>query len=51
MITLVIIRKEEANECERCKKLNTDVGKMSDFKIYGMHLLLCENCIKEIEKE
>ncbi len=45
------IYKKEGNACERCKKLNDEVGKMSDFNKYEMHLLLCENCIKEIEEE
>ncbi len=50
-MSLGIIYKKEGNSCERCKKLVEEVGKMSDFKNFGMHLLLCENCIKEIEEE
>ena len=40
---------KEGNACERCHKLDTDVGKMNHYKEHNIDELLCQNCIKEIE--
>jgi hypothetical protein len=41
--------KKEGNACERCHKLETDVGEMTQYKKHELDKLLCQNCIKEIE--
>ena len=38
-----------SNVCERCKKLDTDVGKLIPYKKHELDKLLCQNCIKEID--
>lgn len=40
---------KENNDCERCHKLDIDVGKMAYYKNHGLDELLCQDCIKEIE--
>ena len=41
--------KKEGNACERCHKLETDVGEMIQYKKHELDKSLCQNCIKEIE--
>ena len=38
-----------SNVCERCKKLDTDVGKLTHYKNHELNKLLCQNCITEID--
>ncbi|MFQ5782932.1 MAG: hypothetical protein ACE5GR_07765 [Nitrosopumilus sp.] len=40
---------EEGNACQRCHKLDTDVGKLIPYKNHGLDKLLCQDCIKEID--
>lgn len=49
---LGIIHKREGNVCEKCKKENTEVGKMTDYTDPhdGYGGLLCSECIKKREK-
>ena len=41
--------KREGNACERCHKLEMDVGKITQYENYELDKLLCQDCIKEIE--
>jgi len=41
----------EGNACDRCKKQNTEVGKVTHYTSYGEDLLLCESCIEITDKE
>lgn len=41
--------KKEGNQCERCKKLDTEVSRMEHYQNYGIDKLLCRNCIDELE--
>ncbi len=49
MIIMDIEIKKEGNACERCKKLDADVSKMTHYKNHELDELLCQDCIKEIE--
>ena len=40
---------KEVNACERCHKLDTDVGKMTHYKNHGLDESLCQIWIKEID--
>ena len=40
---------KKGNACERCHKLDTDVGERTHYKNHGLDELLCQVCIKEIE--
>lgn len=40
---------KEGNACERCQKLDVDVGEMKHYKNHGLDESLCQVCIKEIE--
>ena len=42
--------KKEGNACERCKKLDTEVGRMEHYQNYGIDKLLCKICIDELER-
>ena len=44
--------KREGNACEKCKKLDTEVGKITHYKSPhdGYEGLLCSECIKRREK-
>ncbi|QLH07667.1 hypothetical protein [Nitrosopumilus ureiphilus] len=42
--------KRESNACEKCKKLDTEVGKITHYTKHGTNLLLCAECIKKREK-
>lgn len=42
--------KKEGNACERCRKQNTEVGKMTHFKKYDLDELICQDCIEKIEQ-
>jgi len=42
--------KREGNACEKCKKLVTEVGKVTHFTKHGDDLLLCIECLKKREK-
>ena len=44
-----VVFKKEGNACERCHKLDTDVGKMAHYKNHELDELLCQDCIKEID--
>ena len=41
----------KGDTCDRCKKSNTEVGKITNYKKYNENLLLCTNCIQKIDKE
>lgn len=45
-----IEHKREGNQCERCKKLQTEVGKITHYTKHGADLLLCPKCLKFREK-
>jgi len=49
MINLGIKFKREGNQCERCKKFDTEVGKTTFHEEYD--LLCCEKCFKETIEE
>ena len=49
MISLGIKFKREGNQCERCKKDVSEVGKLTFYTEYDF--LCCDKCIKEITKE
>ncbi len=49
MISLGIKFKREGNQCERCKKDVTEVGKMGFYEEYD--LWCCDKCIKETTEE
>jgi len=38
-----------SNVCERCEKLDADVGKLRYYQNHEVDKLLCQNCIKEID--
>ena len=38
-----------SNVCERCEKLDSDVGKLTQYQNHEVDKLLCQNCIKEID--
>jgi len=44
--------KQEGNACDRCKKLDSEVGKITDYTDPhdGYRGLLCSDCIKQREK-
>jgi len=48
---LPITFSREGNACDRCGKLDTEVGKMTNYKKYGENLLLCANCIEKTDEE
>jgi len=42
--------KREGNACERCKKQDTEVGKITHYTEHGSDLLLCPKCLKKEEE-
>ena len=42
--------KKEGNTCERCKKLETEVGKITHYTEHGDDLLLCPKCLEFRER-
>jgi len=42
--------KRKGNACEKCKKLDTEVGKITHYTEHGADLLLCADCLKRREK-
>ena len=49
MISLGLKRVREGNQCERCKKDVSEVGKMAFYEEYD--LWCCDKCIKETTEE
>jgi hypothetical protein len=47
---LPIEYKRSGDTCEKCKKPNTEVGKITHYTKHGDDLLLCAECIKKHEK-
>ena len=45
-----IEHKRVGNACERCKKLDTEVGKITHYTKDGADLLLCPKCLEQREK-
>ena len=42
--------KKEGNACERCKKQDTEVGKITHYTKHGANLLLCPKCFEDRER-
>jgi len=42
--------KREGNQCEKCKKLDTEVGKITHYTKHGDDLLLCPKCLEFRER-
>jgi len=42
--------KREGNVCEKCKKLDTEVGKITHYIKHGADLLLCPKCLEFRER-
>jgi len=42
--------KREGNACEKCEKLQTEVGKITHYTEHGDDLLLCAECLKKRKK-
>ena len=42
--------KREGNACEKCKKLDTEVGKITHYTKHGADLLLCPKCLEFRER-
>jgi len=47
---LGVIIKKAGSECNRCGALEKDVGPISDYKKHGYDMLLCRDCISQIEE-
>ena len=42
--------KREGNACERCKKQDTEVGKITHYTKHDADLLLCPKCLEDQER-
>jgi len=47
---LGIIHKRKGNACEKCKKLDTEVGEITHYTGHSADLLLCAKCLKKREE-
>ena len=43
-------KKREGNACEKCEKLDTEVGKITHYTKHGSDFLLCSECLNKREK-